>query len=265
MPNGDIIASTHAGTLPIPSLKVLPQPARTAHIIPKLQQSLISVGALCDKGCTAVFNKQKAYVFFGKKTLITGSRTENGLWMVEPTRDKTNGEQVNLVTKDGTKLHTTITEHLRFLHAASFSPVLSTWEAAVKNNNFVTWPAITTKNIRKYMEKTPATVKGHMDQLRQNTQSTKTNTTKITEEAQEHEKTNEILTAVIECTGNTEQSHSDLTGRFPHISSTGQQYILDLYHYETNGILGEPLKSRQGPEIFRAHKKLFARLCKGQL
>ena len=111
------------------------------------------------------------------------------------------------------------------------------------------------------MEKSPATVKGHMDQLRQNIQSTKNKATSTTVESsaqeKQHEatqvkindpgKTHEVYTTVINLQEETAQSHSDLTGRFPHISSTGHQYILIMYHYDTNGIL-VVLKQPAGPD-----------------
>ena len=75
-------------------------------------------------------------------------------------------------------------------------------------------------------------------------------------------KTHELYTALTDLQGDTAQSHSDLTGRFPHISSKGNKYLLIMYHYDSNGILVEPVKSRTGPEIYRAHKVLFSRLRK---
>ena len=291
MPNSDIIRSTHTGTLPVPALQPLPQAASTAHIIPSLKQSLVSIGVLCDNGCTAFFDKDQAVIKHGDNTIIQGRRTRNGLWTVLPSFQAIQHEMNSLVTKDGAKLHQRIQDHLQFLHAACFSPVQSTWLQAINNNNFITWPAVTAQNIAKFFKKSSATVKGHLDQVRQNIQSTKrraennknttatennnitpsedtqktlvkNNKNTLVEETNQNitsdrKKNHEVYTTVIDT---TDQTHSDLTGSFPHISSKGNKYLLVMYHYDTNGILVEPLKSRTGPEIFRAHKVLFARL-----
>jgi hypothetical protein len=53
LPNGEHIWSSHTALLDIPAL---PLAARVAHIFPKLTSaSLLSIGLLCDHGCTAVY------------------------------------------------------------------------------------------------------------------------------------------------------------------------------------------------------------------
>ena len=37
-------------------------------------------------------------------------------------------------------------------------------------------------------------------------------------------------------------AYTDLTGRFPYRSSSGNEYILVGYHFDGNVILGEPIK-----------------------
>eukprot|EP00957_Ditylum_brightwellii_P007778 588696-Ditylum_brightwellii.AAC.1 len=66
-----------------------------------------------------------------------------------------------------------ISELVQFLHASCFSPVPSTTINAIRHNNLYTWPSFTAHNIKKYLPKSTATVKGHMDRLRKNAQSTK--------------------------------------------------------------------------------------------
>ena len=56
------------------------------------------------------------------------------------------------------------------------------------------------------------------------------------------------------------KAYSDLTGRFPHASSRGNQYIFVLYDYDGNVILGETLKSRQSKVIATAFTKYYQRL-----
>lgn len=50
----------------------------------------------------------------------------------------------------------------------------------------------------------------------------------------------------------TGKTYSDLTGRFPVVSSRGNQYIFIMYDYDSNAILAEPIKNRTAGEIVRA-------------
>jgi len=58
----------------------------------------------------------------------------------------------------------------------------------------------------------------------------------------------------------TGKAFSDLTGRFPHRSSWGNEYILVVYHYDSNAILVEPVKNRQAATLTEAWKKLNKKL-----
>ena len=52
----------------------------------------------------------------------------------------------------------------------------------------------------------------------------------------------------------------DLTGRFPYCSSRGNEYILIAYHYDSNAILGLPIRNRQAATITAAWSKLHDNL-----
>jgi hypothetical protein len=62
---------------------------------------------------------------------------------------------------------------INYLHAACFSPVKSTWIKAIKNGNFSSWPGLNEQNVEKYLSKSTATAKGHLNQQRQNARTTK--------------------------------------------------------------------------------------------
>ena len=66
----------------------------------------------------------------------------------------------------------THTELLQYLHTAYLSTVKSTFEKAIKQHHFKTWPGLTT-DILDHLPKTLSTVQGHMHQKWQNLQSTK--------------------------------------------------------------------------------------------
>ena len=47
----------------------------------------------------------------------------------------------------------------------------------------------------------------------------------------------------------TSMGFMDLTGKFPHCSASGHEYLLLVYNYDANAILVEPLKNRQAKTI----------------
>ena len=58
----------------------------------------------------------------------------------------------------------------------------------------------------------------------------------------------------------TNKAYHDLTGRFPHKSSRGYEYLLITYDFDSNAILAEPLKNRTGLEIKRAWTLTYTKL-----
>ena len=55
--------------------------------------------------------------------------------------------------------------------------------------------------------------------------------------------THQLCSAIVDYTAK-DTAYADLTGRFPKISSRGNQYILDVYDYNSNAIVAEPLKKQ---------------------
>jgi hypothetical protein len=110
-------------------------------------------------------------------------------------------------------------------------------------------------NVRKYVAKADATVKGHMNQQHQNTRSTQTRAP-ATDPALEPKSTGktEFVYATIVNSG---QIHSDLTVRIPTTSAKGNKYVLVVYDYDTNNDLTGPMKSRGDQEMVRAYNKLI--------
>ena len=51
-----------------------------------------------------------------------------------------------------------------YLHKSCLRPKMSTWIKAIENNNFLTWPGLSKHLINKHLEKSEATMKGHMKQ-----------------------------------------------------------------------------------------------------
>ena len=81
LPNNATMHSTHTGQLDIPAL---PPEAKTAHIFTELASgSLLSIGQLCDHGCSAYFNKAKLYILYKGNIIMQGSRGPTKLWTID--------------------------------------------------------------------------------------------------------------------------------------------------------------------------------------
>jgi hypothetical protein len=158
-------------------------------------------------------------------------------------------------------------ELIEYLHACCFSPVPSTWKKAIRRGYFTTWPGLTEKLVQKHLPKSDATTKGHLDQQRKNIRSTKQHpkTVKgtvdesddfdITETLQN--KTHEHFVAIFDPENNNDgKTYSDLTGRFPTCSVSGNNYIFLLYDYDSNAILAVAIKNCTEGEIIRAYKEI---------
>ena len=167
LPNNTSISPTARGILPFPNLN---KTATKALIYPDLMnESLLSIGQLCDDDCCAIFDKKKMYVIKENKVILQGDRNQRDrLWDVilpskspKQTRPTTPERTCNyIITKDKSK-----TILAQYLHATVFSPPLSTLERAIKWQ-FFTWPGIDDLNFEKLLGTTIALEKGHLDQER---------------------------------------------------------------------------------------------------
>ena len=95
---------------------------------------------------------------------MQGTRQRNKLWTI----DKQEHHSLNSVIDAPT-----IAERIEFYSRSLFSPTLSTLVAAIKAGFLSTFPAITTKQLRRWPPNQLATYKGHMHAKRANLQSTK--------------------------------------------------------------------------------------------
>jgi hypothetical protein len=106
---------------------------------------------------------------------------------------------------------------INYLHAARFSPVKSTWITAIKNGNFLSWPGLTEHAVEKHLYRYTATTKGHLNQQRQNSRTTKIKTTNAGSQESDIDhgiKTQFVYAATIDAG----QIYTDQTGRFPIVS-----------------------------------------------
>ena len=100
------------------------------------------------------------------------------------------------------------------------------------------WPGLTKQRVKRHLEKSEATVKGHMHQQRQNVRSTSKNEKIQTSQNEEFkEKTLEKSNLAFTTTHNlTEEIHTDQTGKFPIRYSANNQYLCICYDYDSNSI-----------------------------
>jgi len=166
--------------------------------------------------------------------------------------------------------HTKTADMVKYSHAALFSPVLSTLEAAIKRNFIPNLPGLTTANLKKFPPHSVATSKGHLKQERQGVRSTKSKTPTelplLSEDAfptalPDGIRTHSIYASVIDRSP-TGQVYSDQTGRFVIPSSAGNNYAFVLYDYDSNYIDAVAIPNRTAKAILGAYKLCHNKLVK---
>ena len=280
-PNGTIMYSTHEAELDLPSL---PLAARRVHIVPALRtSSLLSMAQLCDAGCTVTFDATSVIVRLHHRSILNGVRTpDTGLWhlsLVQPRLDHRVPSPLApppVVHSAHSAIHSaTPAELVAFAHAALFSPALSTLKQALDNGFLPNFLGLTVVGLRKYPPASVAMVKGHLDQSRKNQRSTKPKTTPIPTAPSlapdslpddafpasdpANTRTHQCFAAVF-APASAGQIYSDQTGKFIVASSSGNNYVLLVYDYDSNSILVEPMRSRTGPCILATFQTIHARL-----
>ena len=144
-----------------------------------------------------------------------------------------------ILRKDKTK-----NDLIQYHHAACFSPTKKTFLEAIKRNHLQSFPGLTAEAVRKHLIDTVHTAKGHLNQEASGLQSTKTPVLSQEENSFDKEdfypnpstsniKTKDVIYSIM---NTTDKAFLDLTGRFPHCSSRGNQYILVGYHHDANNI-----------------------------
>ena len=255
LPDNTHLHQIAVGQLPLhPTLS--PQ-AQQGHVLKGLNNSsLLSIGQLCDDDCIAVFDKRALNIYKHQNLIIRGTRNwTDGLWDVH-VKHKPNSQANIIVRKDTTKHNLA-----EYLHKCAFSPALSTFQRAIKQGHFLSWPGISEINFSKCVTNITPTAKGHLDQERANLQSTH----KIDDTAEDFVPTPTSTktyanAAKIYKAKPKETTYSDQTGRFPYRSSRGNEYIMVMYDYDSNAILATPLKNRQAKTIADAWELLHNRL-----
>ena len=150
LPNKTVIKADTQGLLPLHnSLTTVGQKALS---FPNLtNESLLSVGQLCNDNCEVKFDKNTVTVLKNEKVILKGKRNiRDNLYdinllqnqVTKPVQNKIN----YIIRRDKTS-----SDLAQYLFAAAFSPSLSTFTRAIRNGNFVTWPGIQKLNFKLVM------------------------------------------------------------------------------------------------------------------
>ena len=106
-----------------------------------------------------------------------------------------------------------IQQQITYLHGCAGFPPKTAWLSAIKNGFYDTWPIINFSNVLKYLHEPEPTVKGHLNQCRQNTRSTQIAPQSICF-------TDETVEAIyIAVHSIVDKIYTNQTGRFPVTSS----------------------------------------------
>jgi hypothetical protein len=90
----------------------------------------------------------------------------------------------------------------------------------MKNGNFLSWPGLTEHDVENHLSKSAATTKVHLSQQRKSSRTTKIKSTKAINQETDIDqsiKTQFVYAATIDAG----QMYTDQTGRFPVVSSKG--------------------------------------------
>jgi hypothetical protein len=223
--------STHTASLEIPELSATDA---VEHVFPFLSNnSLLSVGKLCNEGYSITFTTDKITIFnkIGKEILKGNRDLDTGLWRIKLRKEI---QHNNIASKNNVYELRNTGASINYLHTAMFSPTKSALIKAVKQGHLSTWSGLTEDAINKHLKLTPATSMGHMNQKRQNTRSTSKAVAitsyledTIVTPAGTGDKTHFVYAVVID----QGQLYTDLTEIFPQQSSKGNWYVMVVYSF----------------------------------
>ena len=260
-PDGSCLTPQLKGHFSTNTTSSLTPKTTETHVLKGLKTSIISLGQLADDGCTINLTKNDIVVRKNGKQILQGHRNaKDGLWDIPIVKRNTEfTNHLNMIVHKKQSIKSLV----QYVYACLFSPTKSTLLKAIENGNLISFPGMTTQNVKKYLEELPATALGHLDQERKNLQSTKQvlPTTDLNTNTQQSVKTLECFVCIENYTTKS-VGYSDQTGRFPYTSSRGNEYVMVLYDYDSNVILAKALRNRQGQEIMSSWTSLYDTLEK---
>ena len=281
----------------------IPRRACKGHKLKHLTEALASVRRFVESGCDVHFGWDKALIIDRntKETLLEAPcNASKGLYTIPldtTTKVLPTATQEILHESRGTgKAYTlnnytipAVPQMIKFLHAAAGYPVISSWLQAIKKDHYMSWPGLCAETVRKHLQDSPITSKGHMKMVRQNRHpKPDTQVPLLTANAippapikTAHNIEFEVIeTAKLpnDITTNTVLEHqlgiiktegkyviknlisTDLPGRYPVTSARGYKYIFILYNHDTNFIHACPIKSRKAEDLILGFTTCYAEM-----
>jgi hypothetical protein len=277
LPNGNSISSIGTGLL----YGVSPYPI-VAHIFADtdLYKSLLSLSDLCKQGCKITLTNEALQISMQNRPILSFSKDSNtSLWSI-PLNPSSIISSTFTPSVSNVVHHQINADFVAFWHAALGSPPIATLLMALRRNYLHSLPRLTAKMVYSNPPQSIATAKGHLDLHRKGFQSTKVTTISAKPSTNPlSSQSNSIITPSLHpsfpkspislsdsslpdpsppdnlmysrtCTLEN-ALHADAAGRFPHISSRGNQYILiTVYH---GYIHGEIMTSRTSASYVTAY------------
>ena len=189
--DGRKVMSTHICDVDIPGLPV----TLTGHIIPELSiASLFGIRVLTDVGCTVTFDIDKCVVYFNETEILRGYKdATTDLWTLPlggaqctPARHDfvmpvvacpkfTTARTWSPPAQVATFAHTVRTKAnaTKYAHQSFCSPRLSSFLKAIRRGFLTGCPNLTSNNVTRYLNPSPASSKGHMKRPHQGIRSTR--------------------------------------------------------------------------------------------
>ena len=129
LPDTSTLQAIKKGLLPIANISKTA--AKTA-VFKHLQSSLVSLGQLCDDGCTVLLDKENLLALKNEEILLRGQRSTSGdgLWDIPitkthlqpPVQPKLPQQTMNVIIRKNKAKQ----DLVRYLHGACFSPTIDT-------------------------------------------------------------------------------------------------------------------------------------------
>jgi hypothetical protein len=240
LPNGAQLSSVSSGNFVLSSATRSPI---TAHVFPDavLDRSLISVADLCNQGYTATFTATDATISDGDRIVLRSTKHPAArLWPVLTP----SGHHVLSTAADQPtpSLHAAVhhqfdADFVHWVHRSLGCPPVSTLLKALRAGYLRTFPRITAHMVAANPPISAATARGHLDQNRQGQRPTSQQPSPPSSpHVRVEELEDDVLSAdpaddepiifSVDLSPQAQTIHTDLTGRFPVTSRSGNNYLL---------------------------------------
>ena len=258
-----MMTASHTALLDIPNL---PHAVRNTHISPSMyNKALLCLDQFCDNEYNVVLNQYTISINHRHDPALSlhgHCDHTTGMWIIDISTTSP-PKPTTYQSKKNYELHKK-RDIVTYLHKAAFSPVPSTWTETIETGFYTSWPGLTSELVKKHLPKSPATVKGHLRQIRKNLRSTqpkiKTPPTPkdIVMTTEPHiAPVREIIIISFQMLELSDKVFTDQTGKFSITSSKGIKYVMVLFAHDINAILAEPMKNRSQEEIIRVTTKMY--------